>query len=65
MPPRAWTIGGARLLFRSSRDGNDDIYISDPDGSHQTRLTRNDARRGDRRHVSGWPPHRVWRGFDD
>jgi Tol biopolymer transport system component len=36
-----WTPGGSRLLFASGRDGNhDEVYVGDPDGSNQTRLTR-------------------------
>src|SRR5574340_1827091 len=28
-----------RILFDSDRDGNSEIYVMDPDGSHQQRLT--------------------------
>ena len=33
-----------RIAFVSDRDGNDEIYVMNADGSGQTRLTRNDAR---------------------
>ena len=32
-----------RIVFSSSRDGNDEIYIMNADGSNQTRLTNNSA----------------------
>ncbi len=30
-----------KIAFRSERDGNGEIYVMDPDGSNQTRLTNN------------------------
>ncbi|MBA2349833.1 MAG: PD40 domain-containing protein, partial [Solirubrobacterales bacterium] len=33
-----------KIAFVSGRDGNDEIYVMDPDGSNQTRLTQNAAR---------------------
>jgi Tol biopolymer transport system component len=33
----------SRIAFASYRDGNWEIYLTDPDGRHQTRLTRGDA----------------------
>src|SRR5881397_3852173 len=33
----------ARIAFASHRDGNWEIYVTDGDGAHQTRLTRRDA----------------------
>jgi Tol biopolymer transport system component len=36
----AWSPGGRKLAFRSRRDGNDEIYVTDADGSGETlRLT--------------------------
>jgi len=35
----AWAIGGDKLVFQSSRDGNPDIFVMRSDGSLQTRLT--------------------------
>src|SRR3954468_15613766 len=32
-----------RIVFASTRDGNNEIYVMDADGSHQTRLTNNPA----------------------
>jgi Tol biopolymer transport system component len=32
-----------RIVFTSSRDGNDEIYIMNADGAGQTRLTTTDA----------------------
>lgn len=31
---------GSKILFRSNRDGNEEIYVMNADGSNQTRLTR-------------------------
>src|SRR5439155_4743862 len=33
----------ARIAFASHRDGNWEIYVTDGDGAHQTRLTYRDA----------------------
>jgi dipeptidyl aminopeptidase/acylaminoacyl peptidase len=35
----AWSPDGARLVFTSNRDGNDEIYVMNADGRGQTRLT--------------------------
>jgi Tol biopolymer transport system component len=37
----AWSPDGRRIAFRSTRDGNDEIYVMDADGRSQRRLTRN------------------------
>ena len=34
---------GSKIAFKSFRDGNDEIYMMDADGSSQTRLTTNSA----------------------
>ncbi|MCI0730561.1 MAG: PKD domain-containing protein [Chloroflexi bacterium] len=39
----AWSPDGTRIVFQSGRDGNDEIYVMDADGSGQARLTHNNA----------------------
>ncbi len=39
----AWSPDGRRIAFESDRDGNDEIYVMNADGSGVTRLTDNDA----------------------
>jgi len=34
-------IGGLKIAFQSDRDGNDEIYVMNADGSNQERLTYN------------------------
>jgi TolB protein len=34
-----WSPDGSRIAFTSRRDGNDELYVMDADGSNQTRLT--------------------------
>ena len=48
----AWSSDGTRIAFTSKRDGNQEIYIMNVDGSDQTRLTDNPA--DDR--SSSWSP---------
>ena len=38
LPP---AVGSGQIAFASRRDGNTDIYVMNPDGSEQTRLTTN------------------------
>jgi len=38
----AFSPDGSRIAFVSTRDGNAEIYVMDPDGTNATRLT-NDA----------------------
>jgi len=38
-----WSPNGAKIAFKSDRDGNDEIYVMNPDGSGQSRLTSNSA----------------------
>ena len=39
----AWSADGSKIAFQSNRDGNEEIYIMNADGSGQTRLTDNPA----------------------
>jgi Tol biopolymer transport system component len=36
----SWSPDGRKIAFTSDRDGNDEIYVMNPDGSGQKRLTR-------------------------
>jgi len=36
-----WSPDGTRITFQSDRDGNDEVYVMNADGSGQTRLTNN------------------------
>ncbi|HJN17953.1 MAG TPA: DUF5050 domain-containing protein, partial [Armatimonadota bacterium] len=38
-----WSPDGKRIAFGSDRDGNNEIYVMDADGTNQTRLTYNDV----------------------
>ncbi|MEQ8222871.1 MAG: DPP IV N-terminal domain-containing protein [Candidatus Eremiobacterota bacterium] len=40
----SYSPGGDKIVFTSDRDGNEEIYISNPDGSNPVRLTNNPAR---------------------
>jgi len=46
----AWSPDGTQIAFASERDGNDDIYIMNADGSNEQRLTYN----------SEWDLYPVW-----
>ena len=39
----SWSPDGKQIVFISNRDGNNEIYVMNADGSHQTRLTNNPA----------------------
>ena len=39
----AAVVYNGKIAFVSNRDGNDEIYVMDADGSNQTRLTFNDG----------------------
>jgi dipeptidyl aminopeptidase/acylaminoacyl peptidase len=39
----AWSPDGTRIAFVSDRDGNENVYVMDADGAHQTQLTTNPA----------------------
>lgn len=47
----AWSPDGSQIVFRSHRDGDEEIYVMNADGSNQTNLSKN-PRGGD------WSP--VW-----
>ena len=42
----ALDVTKGRIAFRTNRDGNEEIYVMNADGSDQTRLTNNSARDG-------------------
>jgi Tol biopolymer transport system component len=54
-PPSFAAIAGAngKIVFSSSRDGNFEIYLMDPDGTNESRLTNNTA--NDR--TPSWSPN--------
>jgi hypothetical protein len=45
-PTPAPAVTNGRIAFRSYRDGNDEIYVMNADGSDQTRLTNNSGEDG-------------------
>ena len=47
-----WSPDGSMIVFRSQRDGNDEIYVMNADGSNQMRLTSNQFADGNPR----WSP---------
>ena len=38
-----WSPDGSKIAFTTDRDGNDEIYVMNADGSNQTRLTNNEG----------------------
>jgi Tol biopolymer transport system component len=40
----SWSPDGAKIVFASTRDGNEEIYIMNADGNNQTRITDDAAR---------------------
>lgn len=48
----AWSPDGKQLAFTSHRDGNDEVYVMNADGSDQQNITRSPARDD----VAGWLP---------
>ena len=48
----AWSPDGQRIAFMSDRDGNDELYVMDADGSNPTRLTQDAGRDW----YSAWSP---------
>ena len=51
----SWSPDGSQLVFRSQRDGNEEIYVMNADGSGEIRLTDNEAADGNPR----WSPSIV------
>ena len=41
----AWSPNGKKIAFISNRDGNQEVYVMNADGSEQTRLTTTTAAR--------------------
>jgi Tol biopolymer transport system component len=39
----SWAPDGSKIVFSSFRDGNSELYVMDPDGAEQRRLTNNPA----------------------
>ena len=48
----AWSPDGTKIAFTSLRDGNDEVYVMNADGSGQTNLTSNAAQDW----LPGWSP---------
>jgi Tol biopolymer transport system component len=38
-----WSVDGTRIAFTSTRDGNDEIYVMNADGSGVVRVTQDPA----------------------
>jgi Tol biopolymer transport system component len=55
----AWTIDNSRIAFESGRDGNAEIYVMEPDGTGQRRLTTTGAADED----PDWSPDRKRLAF--
>ena len=56
----AWSPDGTQIAFRSHRDGNEEVYIMNADGSHQQNLS-NAAPGGD--YSPAWSPNGQWIAF--
>jgi Tol biopolymer transport system component len=50
----AWSPDGSRILFTTDRDGNDEVYVMNVDGSNPTNLTSNPG--DDAAMVGAWSP---------
>lgn len=55
-----WSPDGSRIAFETDRDGNDEIYAMDPDGSAVTNLTQHAASDGN----AHWSPDGTRIVFD-
>ncbi len=55
----AWSPDGTRIAFQSNRDGNDEVYVINADGSGLVRLTNNAAWDGG----PAWSPDRTKLAF--
>ena len=47
-----------KIVFDSERDGHEEVYVMDPDGSNQQRLTHTSGR-GEASWVPAWSPDRT------
>jgi TolB protein len=56
-----WSPDGRRIAFRTRRDGNDEIYLMDADGSNEVNLTRTDDRD---EWGPTWSPDGEWLAFN-
>lgn len=56
-----WSPDGRRIAFRSRRDGNDEIYLMDADGSNQDNLTRSEDQD---EWGPTWSPDGEWLAFN-
>jgi Tol biopolymer transport system component len=36
----SWSPDGSKILFHSDRDGDTDLWVMDPDGTDQRKITR-------------------------
>ena len=55
----SWSPDGRRIAFTSSRDGNNEIYVVDSDGSNLRRLTNDPGRRRVSFVVARWSLYRL------
>jgi TolB protein len=52
----SWSTDAKHILFVSTRDGNSEIYMMDPDGAHQVNLSRDSHSDG----MPAWiPPDKI------
>jgi len=56
-----WSPDGRKITFWSNRDGKNEIYVMDADGSNQTRLTNNPGRYNE---LPAWSPDGARIAFD-
>jgi WD40 repeat protein len=52
----AWSPDGKKIAFTSSRDGANNIYVMDADGSHVTQVTHEEAFPGQNCYCATWSP---------
>ena len=51
----SWSPDGTKIVFRSNRDGNPEIYVMSADGENSTNLTRHPAED----EVASWSPGQL------
>jgi Tol biopolymer transport system component len=56
----AWSPDGARIAFRSHRDGDEEVYLMDADGSDQQNLTSSPSSTD---YSPSWSPDGEWIAF--